>query len=112
MPSRCPSGRRLRWGLRGQNPLSSQVSIILEPRPKAKFNRQEAQVWTQGGLRRGMCTFFLGQPCSGTAEPVWMLHGTRTWDEAAGDREKAGSGLFQLSFVSVKRGVWGREVGS
>lgn len=89
---KCPldaSGRRLGWGLRGQNPLSSQVSINLEPSPKAKFNRQEAQVWTPGGLRRGMCAFFPGQPCSGTAEPVWTLHGTRTWDEAAADREKA-----------------------
>lgn len=40
-----------------------------------------------------------------------MLCGARTRDEAATDREKAEPELFQLSFRSVKRGVWGEGGG-
>lgn len=97
-------------GLRGTEPTIISAFYKSRAPPKQSLTGRKHRSGHGGRLRRGVCVFFPGQPCSGTAEPVWLLQGARTRDEAANYREKAEPELSVELHVheegSVGKGWW------
>lgn len=96
--------------LKGTKPTIISAFYKSRATPKAKFNRQEAQVWTRGWAQEGHVCVLPRAALQWDSRTSVAAQGTRTRDEAATTGGKLNLN-FQLSFMSMRRGVWGKGSG-